>query len=161
MGYRHGHRFTDEEADRIRRLAGNVRAHVIAHRLGLKYSSLKEWASEHGISLRMPRLTGRTAIYHRLAEMARVVGMRLSWRRDRISILVTVAEDLSVTEAEEFLKAANGKKRHDAVAVAYDRATVNGHSLGAAWLDWQAHERLRDAFTPKLGGICCPQVVVQ
>jgi hypothetical protein len=155
----------------IKNLIGKLTGKEIAQRLGLNYRSLCDWASRRGIALRGHRLVARTNVYHRLMNLARRAGLRLSWSSPDggITLSEVIAEGLSAEEAESFLR---GKLQLcDVIETAHDRAydrangKLNGngnglHSVGAAALcpgGYDALIRLRMALAPKLVVVILPQ----
>jgi len=120
--------YTPAVVERIRGLLGRMRARDIAAAVGVSLPSLKSWARDKKISLAPPISKTLVAQYNRLRQRAHQLGLRLSAQNGRVSLWVSVVEDLTFAEAAQYLKHANRRARFAAVESAYERGTgqLNG-----------------------------------
>jgi len=127
--------FTAARVERIRGMAGRVSAVEIAAAVGVSVASLKSWARGK-VALALPTSKTICAQYNRLRQRAHQLGLRLSAQGGRVSLWVSVREDLTFAEAAQFLKHANRKARFVAVEAAFERgmAQASGNAAPPAAL---------------------------
>jgi hypothetical protein len=114
--------YTADRVQRILELAGHATAREIAGMVGVTLPSLKGWAKTNGVSFAMPPGTSRCAIYNQLRQRAHQLGLRLSMQRNRVSLWVSVREDMSMAEARAFLAHKNRRRRFQVTEDAFLKA---------------------------------------
>lgn len=123
--------FTAARVEKIRAMLGRATARQIATEVGVTLPSLKSWAKRKGVSLARPASSTRCAKYNRLRQRAHQLGLRLSVQGGRVSLWVSVRQDMTFAEAEWLLRDANRRARFDAAERAFDcgAAKLNGAAL--------------------------------
>jgi hypothetical protein len=96
---------------RIKELIGHATTKEIAKIIGVTVPSLKGWSRDHKISLAPPPSPSKAAVYNRLRQQAHRLGFRLSMQRGRVSLWISVRDDMSVADARAFMAHKNRKHR--------------------------------------------------
>jgi hypothetical protein len=104
----------------IRAMVGKHTAAEIAFAVGVSKFALKSWAKRNQLPLARPRSASSVAIYNRLRQAAFRAGLRLSMQHGRVSLWRSIAQRLTVAEAEQFLKRPSRPSR-EANAALFER----------------------------------------